>query len=218
MNSLELYLEKYFLLKHPFYQAWNDGNLSINILQKYATEYYHHVAAFPRYISQIHSLCNDLKSRQVLLANLIDEESGEDNHPELWLRFAEGIGVNRNKMSIEPELYETQKLVNGYFDLVKHSYACGLGALYAYEKQTPEISTSKIHGLKQHYGVHDEKSLKFFTLHESVDKWHTEALETLIAKLNTEEKYDFDSGAKSGAKLLWNFLSGINQIAHANYC
>ena len=29
-------------------------------------EYYHHVSAFPRYISQIHTLCDDILSRQVL--------------------------------------------------------------------------------------------------------------------------------------------------------
>ena len=36
--------------------------------------YFAYVAAFPRCISEIHSRCADLKSRQALLANLIGEE------------------------------------------------------------------------------------------------------------------------------------------------
>ena len=29
----------------------------------------------------------------MLLDNLIDEEKGSENHPELWMRFAEGMGI-----------------------------------------------------------------------------------------------------------------------------
>ena len=90
-------LDEMHLLKHPFYQAWSAGDLGVEKLQFYAKEYYSHVAAFPRYISSIHSLCSDIKSRQILLENLIEEEKGEENHPELWLRFAEGLGVKRQE-------------------------------------------------------------------------------------------------------------------------
>jgi pyrroloquinoline-quinone synthase len=62
-------------------------------LQTYAKEYYYHVAAFPRYISSIHSLCPELKARQILLGNLVEEEQGEENHPELWNVSPKGLGV-----------------------------------------------------------------------------------------------------------------------------
>ena len=35
------------LLDHPFYTAWSKGELSREILQKYAEQYYHWVNAFP---------------------------------------------------------------------------------------------------------------------------------------------------------------------------
>ena len=42
------------IIYHPlFYKAWNKGELSKTTLQTYAQEYYHHVAAFPRYLSAI---------------------------------------------------------------------------------------------------------------------------------------------------------------------
>ena len=91
-NLLEAIME-YSMLKHPFYVAWTEGKLSQSVLGEYAKQYYAHVRAFPTYVSAVHSRCEDLGIRQKLLENLIEEERGEENHPELWMRFAEGLGV-----------------------------------------------------------------------------------------------------------------------------
>lgn len=207
-------LETWFLLQHKFYQSWSQGKLTTEILGLYAREYYHHVAAFPRYISQIHTLCDNIQDRQVLLDNLIDEERGENNHPELWLRFVEGI-CNSRSVTAVPQLETTKELVNGFFELVKTDYATGLGALYAYERQTPAIAHSKIDGLKNHYNIHDSRAIEFFTLHEKADEWHTEELVRLICKLDEQFQQRVYHGAIEGAKLLWQFLDGVN-AAYAN--
>jgi len=47
------------LLKHPFYLAWTRGELSREALTDYAKQYYHHVAAFPTYLSAVHAKCDD---------------------------------------------------------------------------------------------------------------------------------------------------------------
>ena len=83
------------LLKHPFYLAWTRGELSKEALADYARQYYHHVAAFPTYLSAVHANCDDQTTRKQLLNNLIDEEAGSPNHPELWLRFAHGLDVSQ---------------------------------------------------------------------------------------------------------------------------
>lgn len=213
IQSLNDKLDALHLLNHPFYQSWNKGHLSLQNLQIYAKEYYHHVSAFPRYISSIHSLCLDLETRQVLLGNLIEEEQGEENHPELWQRFAEGLGVARSDLNQGPQLKETQELVNCYFDIVQSDFASGLGALYAYERQTPEVSKSKIEGLKKYYGINDKRSLQFFEVHMEADEWHSEECANLIENLNEEGQSKAGEGAEKGAKLLWNFLDGIYKIA-----
>ncbi|WP_264720255.1 CADD family putative folate metabolism protein [Wolbachia endosymbiont (group B) of Eucosma cana] len=212
VQSLNNQLDSLHLLKHPFYESWNEGSLSLQALQTYAKEYYHHVAAFPRYISGIHSLCPNLKMRQVLLGNLIEEEQGDENHPELWQRFAEGLGVARSELCENAQIKETRELVDGYFDIVKSDFAAGLGALYAYERQTPEVSKSKIEGLKKHYSINDERSLKFFTVHMEADEWHSEECANLIADLSEEEQEKVIQGAKKGAKLLWGFLDGMLNV------
>ncbi|MDP4832206.1 MAG: CADD family putative folate metabolism protein [Rickettsiaceae bacterium] len=211
LDTLHKQLDQYHLLKHPFYQAWNKGELSIDTLQIYAKEYYGHVAAFPRYISSIHSLCEKIEDRQILLENLIDEEQGAENHPELWMQFAEGLGCSREDF-LTHELDSTKKLVKEYFDITRSSYASGLGALYAYERQTPEVAKSKIDGLQKFYKIQDEQTLKFFTVHMEADEWHTEECANLLEKMNSEEQQIALEGAVKGAQLLWNFLDEMQEI------
>ncbi len=216
-QSLNRQLDEIHLLKHPFYQAWNMGALSLETLRKYASEYYHHVAAFPRYISGIHTQCADLKARQVLLGNLIEEEQGDKNHPALWLQFAEGLGASRAECQAPATLAKTQALVDGYFDLVKSDYATGLGALYAYERQTPEVAASKIEGLEKHYGITEAQILEFFEVHQKADEWHTQEIADLIEALSPADQEKAAQGARQGADLLWGFLDGMMTL-HKHAC
>ncbi len=81
-DQIDKDIEAKHLLKHPFYLAWTRGELSREALADYARQYYHHVAAFPTYLSAIHANCDDQSTRKELLNNLIDEEAGSPNHPE----------------------------------------------------------------------------------------------------------------------------------------
>ncbi len=210
IQSLDYDLDKYHLLKHPFYVQWSKGKLSLDILREYAKQYYHHVKAFPRYISSIHSKCDDIKSRQVLLGNLIEEEQGEENHPELWLRFAENLGTSREEVE-KAELGEkTKALIEGFFKLAGESYAKGIGALYAYERQVPEVAKSKIDGLEKFYDIKSEQALKFFKVHIHADEWHSEECANLIKNLSVQDQKEAKKGAVEGAKLLWQFLDGVS--------
>lgn len=210
IDNLNNGLEEWFLLKHPFYQAWNKGDISVEALGVYAQEYYHHVSAFPRYISQIHALCSNIRWRQTLLANLVEEEQGDENHPELWMRFVEGISGSRD-CGESPRLEQTKRLVDGFFDLTRLDYASGLGALYSYERQTAAVSCAKIDGLMTHYGITDPRTLKFFVVHSEVDEWHTEELVGLINDLDPASQRQLYEGAMHGAKLLWGFLDGMSE-------
>ncbi len=216
INDINIALEELNLLKHPFYQAWNMGELSVETLGIYAREYYHHVAAFPRYLSRIHSNCPDIKTRQILLANLNEEEDGENNHPQLWKDFASGFNITESDLNQEPMLNETKALVNHYFDIVDKDFARGIGALYAYERQTPEVAQSKIEGLQKHYNISDEKTLRFFNVHIKADEWHSEECAAIINTLNPEDISRAHDGAIEGAKLLWQFLDGMMTVHQQN--
>ncbi len=205
------------LLNHPFYLLWSAGSLNQTILADYAKQYYKHVEAFPRYISLIHSQCTDLKDRQILLENLIEEERGSENHPKLWRDFTMELGVKNEEIENCKAYDKTKHLVDEFFDLCKASYASGLGALYAYEHQTPAVAESKIKGLKQFYNIDSIRALKFFEVHKGVDEWHSEEVANLIEKLPADQKAEAKVAAMKAAEVLWGFLDGMME-AHKLHC
>src|SRR5437763_16021698 len=83
------------MLKHPFYQAWTEGRLPLETLRAYARQYFHHVEAFPRGVSAVHSACPDREGRRMLAENLAEEEgieAGKQDHASLWLMVGWGLG------------------------------------------------------------------------------------------------------------------------------
>lgn len=220
MQQLDRQLNENHLLKHPFYQAWSAGKLSLENLRDYACQYYHHVYAFPRYISATHSNCEDSEARKVLLNNLNDEEgmTGLDSHPVLWLQFTKGLGLSDAAVMSSLLFPETKKFIDEFMTLSRSSYAEGLGALYAYERQIPQTAASKITGLKQFYDIADETTLKFFLVHLEADIEHAETTKTLIKNLPMEDKIAAEKAAKKIAKSIWDMLTGIQTRTMANVC
>lgn len=199
------------LLKHPFYLAWTRGELSREALTDYAKQYYHHVAAFPTYLSAVHSRCENQPTRRRLLDNLFDEEAGSPNHPELWKHFAGGLGVSDEEITSTAKEPETTQLINTFRDVCgKRSTASGLAALYAYESQIPEICESKIDGLRKHYGFKDAAQYEYFTVHLEADREHSAVeREMLNAHMNESNFGEVRASVQQILTALWNMLSGV---------
>ena len=158
LEKIDYDIAEKHLLKHPFYLAWTRGELSKEALREYARQYYHHVAAFPTYLSAVHAKCDDQATRKQLLFNLIDEEAGSPNHPELWKKFAEGVGLDHIDFAKVEKQPETKNLIDTFRSICgEASTAQAMAALYAYESQIPAICESKIDGLKKHYGFRNPK-------------------------------------------------------------
>src|SRR5215469_5744678 len=70
-----------------------------------------------------------------------DEERSGENHPELWLSFAEALGVARETVAGSEPLPATQALVDTFVDLTKcQPLVAGLAARYVYESQVPAVA------------------------------------------------------------------------------
>ena len=214
INEVENRIAKNHLLNHSFYKAWNAGELEVSTIQEYAAQYFKHVSAFPRYLSAIHTNCDEISIRQELLGNLVDEEQGDENHPELWLRFGEGMGKSREAMVQTEAMEETQELVDIFMKLTRDQRThIGMAALYCYESMVPEIAENKIDGLKKFYGIDDENTLKFFTVHLHADKWHREVVRNLVSELCDSSVKQEESLAAIDEALyaLNNFLTGMER-------
>ena len=207
------------LLKHPFYLAWTRGELSREALADYARQYYHHVAAFPTYLSAVHAHCEDQSARKQLLNNLIDEEAGSPNHPELWLQFAAGLRVSYADARESDKRRETNNLIDTFRSVCgQQSTAGGLAALYAYESQIPAICESKIDGLKKYYDFADPKHYEYFSVHIEADREHSASEREMLS--HYIDKQNFESVKASVNRVLdalWEMLSGVCR-RHAIAC
>ena len=204
------------MLSHPFYQAWTEGRLPLDTLRDYARQYFHHVEAFPRAVSAVHSACPDRDGRRMLAENLAEEEgieAGKQDHASLWLMFACGLGENEDAVRGQRLNPETEALIDTFRRLSRKSYASGLGALYAYESQFPGVASAKIEGLVERYGVSDEATLRFFRVHESADVEHSQVCRELLDRLPPAERSEAIDAGEELAGALWNFLSGVEAVS-----
>ena len=201
------------LLLHPFYQRWTAGTLSREALAGYATQYYHHVAAFPTYLSAVHANTTEMETRRQILANLVDEEAGNPNHPELWLRFAEDIGVRREDAQHTALWQETRNLIGTFRSVCRDgSTAHGLAALYAYESQIPAVAESKIDGLRRHYGIDSPHALAYFKVHIQADQEHSKVERDLLVRyVNETNAPVVMQSVEKVLEALWEMLSGVER-------
>lgn len=184
IDLIDARVARQHLLQHPFYQAWSRGELSLDALRDYAAQYYHHVAAFPTYLSAVHAQTDDAEVRRQILLNLMDEEAGSPNHPELWLQFAESLGLKREEVKQISQWPATKNLIGTFRDCCGwRGTGVGLASLYAYESQIPAVSEKKIEGLRQFYGFTNPEGYSYFTVHIEADREHAAVEAEQIAQI-----------------------------------
>jgi pyrroloquinoline-quinone synthase len=184
VRSLDAQIADRHLLDHPFYQRWTAGTLTTEELREYARQYYHYALAFPTFLSAMHAQCDDLETRQFLLENLIDEERGPENHPELWLRFCEALGLSRDEVTRGNANDSTRALIACMKSAARDgALSEGLAALYSYESQIPAVASAKIDGLAKWYSIAAPRDIAFFSVHMTADVNHSATSRLLLERL-----------------------------------
>lgn len=209
MERIEALIARRRLLDHPFYTAWSNGQLTREALERYAEQYYHWVAAFPTFLSSIHANIPSPPIRQEILENLIDEERGPDNHPELWLRFCDALDLDREAVQRRERLPETREAIATYRHLCREAPAmAALAAIYAYESQQPAVMATKRAGLAERYDVmlgHD-----YFIQHETIDVNHSAAERRLIlANAASNDTTTICETVRLGLDAIYTLLDGV---------
>jgi pyrroloquinoline-quinone synthase len=211
VDQIDQLIEERHLLRHSFYAKWVAGTLPREALQEYARQYYAFESSFPRFLSALHSRSERPEVRASLLDNLWDEEHGEANHQELWLRFAEGLGLARDDV-IGASLNEaTRALVETYRRAAfERPVAAGVAALYAYERQVPDVATAKIDGLKRNYGISDERTLAFFETHAVLDEDHAGAERAIVVQTADGDGPEVLEATGAALDAWWSFLDAVD--------
>jgi len=161
----------------------------------------------------MHSHVPDVATRQLLLENLIEEERGPENHPELWLRFCEALGLDRGEVENAQPNDATRALIGCMHSLARDGGLHeGLAALYSYESQVPDVAKAKIDGLAKWYGV---EAPAFFTVHMDADVAHSQTSRDLLNRLCDSSSKTAEARAASSRTLsaLYGFLDTCATMA-----
>lgn len=170
MNSLskkiDAIIEEKSLLKHPFYQMWSDGKLSKDSLAGYSKEYFQMVKAVPSFVGQIAKF-----APSDMISEIKSNGQEEAEHLEPWVNFAESLGVSDSEVRDYAGLPKTTNAVSEMSDLMV-SFEGGAAAMYAFEKEIPKISHTKLDGLDKFYGIKEDRATEYFRLHMEADIRH----------------------------------------------
>ncbi|MGH9774016.1 MAG: CADD family putative folate metabolism protein [Candidatus Acidiferrales bacterium] len=217
LEALDQVIEKYHLLKHPFYQAWTEGTLSRESLALYAEQYYQHVRAFPENLKRLASRTEG-ELRALVQENLGEELDSTAPHPALWRQFASAVGATDAQLEAARPLPGIAALLDVFQDLAEHgSPVQAVAAFYSYEGQVPEIAAQKIAGLRSFYGIADSRALAYFAVHEEADIRHRAAWRDWLAKQSEADCSGTLDAAERALRALWGALDAVYPEACATH-
>lgn len=187
-ERLEPIRERWDVLRHPFYTRWERGELTREELGFYAGEYRHAVVA--------------LADAAETAGEHADEERG---HIALWDDFARAAGGDVAQLP-RPETEECVRAWDTGDELES------LAVLYTVESAQPEISKTKLTGLRDHYGYADGPATAYFEVHSERDVEHAaEAKQAIEARATPDDTDRMLAAAEAALKGNWTLLDGVER-------
>ncbi len=107
IKRIDEMIEERSLLKHPFYQMWSDGKLSLDSLKGYSKEYFQLVKAVPSFMSPLIEQAPDSLKNELTF-----NQEEEIQHIKPWMRFASSLGVGEKELDNYAGLPKTIQAVS----------------------------------------------------------------------------------------------------------
>jgi pyrroloquinoline-quinone synthase len=190
--SIDEARRRWDVLKHPFYERWECGELTRDELSFYAGEYRHAVVALARAAS----VAGD------------DEHAREEvEHVAVWDDFAAAVEAPLDR---EPTS-ETSQCAAAWSPSDRFR---ALAVLYAIESAQPAISRTKLAGLVEHYGfATDDPAAEYFRLHAERDIEHARAAREALAEAPPAQAAELVAVAERALEANWRLLDGVERAA-----
>ena len=180
-GRIDAMIEERSLLKHPFYRAWSDGNLTRESLAGYSREYFQLVKAVPSFMDPIIQ-----KAPEPLVGELVENQREESDHIRPWIAFAGQLGISEEDLLSYDGLPKTRKAVSDLGALMD-TFEGGACAMYAFEKEIPKISQTKLDGLAEFYGMTGEEATEYFRLHTEADIRHAASWRDILERSSADD-------------------------------
>jgi len=191
IKKIDEMIEERSLLKHPFYQMWSDGKLTRESLAGYSKEYFQLVKAVPSFMTPIIE-----KAPDTIVSELIENQQEESDHIKPWIAFAGELGISEDELISYTGTTKTRKAVSDLNELMD-TFDGGACAMYAFEKEIPKISQTKLDGLAEFYGMTSNESTEYFKLHTEADIRHAASWRNILEKSSIDSNNLIEIADKS---------------------
>jgi pyrroloquinoline-quinone synthase len=188
------------LLEHPFYRAWQNGELTRNDLADYAVQYRHVEQILPATLEAIAARLPAGHARRLVESNLADERSRPRPHLALLDEFAAAVGADIDSAMSSA----TAHLVATYQNAAQEGPVAALAVIGAYEVQASEVAATKAASLRSHYHL-DSAGTKFWDVHAQLEESHADWTTEAIEELGPDHEAVIPYAAASAAAW-WGFL------------
>ena len=207
IKKIDQMIEERSLLKHPFYQMWSDGKLTQESLAGYSKEYFQLVKAVPTFMTPIIE-----KSPDNIVGELIENQQEESDHIKPWITFAGSLGISEDELVSYSGTAKTCQAVSDLNSLMS-TFDGGACAMYAFEKEIPKISQTKLDGLAEFYGMTSDEATQYFKLHTEADIRHAASWRNVVeaSSVDSDSLIEFADKSISAQNLLLD-------SCHEEYC
>lgn len=212
IEELQNALQTRYPRPHPIRQLLLSGRLTREQLQWWAKNQFHEFRNIHRFFGVRYQKCPVPELRRMLLENMVEEE-GEDlfggrypSHRELWVRFAEGIGIPRDEILAYEPLPGIRAALEMYVALVQQSHwAVAIGTGLVFEGGGPKRMAEERRALERHYPWIPSQALDFFRVHEYHDEGHgtmvTEVIKRYCMEVHLQE--EMRRAVQQRADIMW---------------
>ncbi len=191
IQRIDQIIEERSLLKHPFYEMWSDGKLTQESLAGYSKEYFQLVKAVPEFMAPIIE-----NAPNSVITELTENQQEESDHIQPWINFAGELGISEDELISYSGLDKTKKAISDLAELM-NTFDGGACAMYAFEKEIPKISQTKLDGLSEFYQITSDDATEYFKLHTEADIRHTASWRNILEKSNADTSNLIEIAEKS---------------------
>ena len=173
---------------HPFFDALEHGTVPRPVVHRWIAQFYPWLACVPLAMAERFARCPPEASfdrfRKMILDQLVEEagdpKGNAPGHPELWLRFCEGVGLPRGKVLETAKLPSTIVAIDDFL-YINREVPFYISAAGSSEPPNVELCQRLLPAFRTHYGV-DEEHLAYYSLHVTADEDHSRFVGEMVAE------------------------------------
>ena len=199
---------------HRYHQLMHDGKLTRVQLQQWVLNRYYYQTRVPIKDALILSKSEDPAFRRMWIKRIRDHdgEAAGEGGLELWLRLAEGVGLDRAEVaSCRSVLPGVRFACDGYVELVRERTLLEAVASSLTEFFSPDLMTRRVLAWEKHYPWISADTLEYFRSRPPLARQDSmQAIEYVIAHAGT---YELQARCVAAlirkTEILWHLLDSL---------